>query len=85
MNEREDDTGYEYKQITTDRAMESLWKDSMANFGWTAEKSEARIVKRMPLALWIMAAPLSLLPWEPFQKQLSDHESERDVEITFQR
>lgn len=57
MNERKVDTGYEYKQITTDRAMESLWKDSMANFGWTAEKSEARIVKRMPFwhcGLWLL-------------------------------
>lgn len=67
MNERKDDTGYEYKQITTDRAMESLWKDSMANFGWTAEKSEARIVKRMPLALWIRLLRFLSFPGNRFR------------------
>ncbi len=85
MNEKKDYTGYEYKQVITDRTMESLWRDSMENFGWMADRSEAKIVKRMPFALWIMAAPLSLLPWRPFQKQLSDHASDREVEITFKR
>lgn len=85
MSENKDYTGYEYKQITADAHMESLWKDSMTSFGWTAEKSEAKIVKRLPFALWILAAPLSLLPWRPFQKQLSDHESSKKVEITFKR
>lgn len=32
-----------------------------------------------------MAAPLSLLPWQPFQKQLSNHDSDKEVEITFKR
>lgn len=85
MNELKNYTGYEYKRVITDASMESLWKDSMVSFGWEAEKSEAKIVKRLPLALWIMAAPLSLLPWRPFQKRLSDHASEKEVELTFKR
>ena len=85
MNETKTYTGYEYKRVTMDSGMESLWKDSMENFGWKAEKSEAKIEKRLPAALWVMAAPLSLLPWRPFQKQLSDHASEKEVEVTFKR
>lgn len=85
MSEQKDHTGYEYKQVTVDKSMESLWKDSMENFGWRAEVSEAKIVKRLPFALWIMAAPLSLLPGRPFQRQLSDHASDSKVEITFKR
>lgn len=85
MNELKSYTGYEYKRVTMDTSLESLWRDSMANFGWEAEKSEAKIVKRLPFALWIMAAPLSLLPWRPFQKQLSDHASGKEVEVTFKR
>ncbi len=85
MNEQNNYTGYEYRQVTVDTHMESMWKDSMVNFGWKAERSEAKIVKRLPFALWIMAAPLSLLPWRPFQKQLSDHESANKVNITFKR
>ncbi|HIZ56563.1 hypothetical protein [uncultured Intestinimonas sp.] len=85
MSEQRDYTGYEYKQVTADTCMESLWKDSLEHFGWTVEKIEAKIVKRLPFALWILAAPLSLLPWRPFQKQLSDHESSKQVEITFKR
>lgn len=79
MNETKNYTGYEYKRVTMDSGMESLWKDSMENFGWKAEKSEAKIEKRLPAALWVMAAPLSLLLWRPFQKQLSDHASEKEV------
>lgn len=85
MSEQKDYTGYEYKQITADAHMESLWKDSMASFGWSAEKSQAKVVKRLPFALWILAAPLSLLPWRPFRKQLNDHDSDKEVEITFKR
>ena len=70
MNELKSYTGYEYKKVTMDTSLESLWRDSMANFGWEMEKSEAKIVKRLPFALWVMAAPLSLLPWRPFHKQL---------------
>ena len=71
MNEKKDYTGYEYKQVTTDRTMESLWRDSMENFGWMADRSEVKIVKRMPFALWIMAAPLSLLPWRHSRSSLA--------------
>lgn len=85
MSEQNQYIGYEYKQITVSTRMESLWKDSMESFGWQAEKSEPKVVKRLPLALWIMAAPLSLLPWRPFQKQLSDHVSDNEVEVTFKR
>lgn len=85
MNEQTTYTGYEYKRVTAESGMESLWKDSLANFGWTGEKSEAKVVKRLPVALWILAAPLSLLPGGPFRKQLSDHASSKQVEITFKR
>lgn len=85
MNEQKNYIGYEYKQVTADTQMEGLWKDSMAGFGWTAEKSEPKVIRRLPFALWIMAAPLSLLPGGPFRKQLSDHESGKKVEITFKR
>lgn len=85
MSEQKNFTGYEYKQVTVDKGLESLWKDSMENFGWHVETSEAKTVKHLPFALWIMAAPLSLLPWRPFQKQLSDHASDSKVEITFKR
>lgn len=78
-------TGYEYKQIIAGNKWESLWKDGMANFGWQAENSRPRTVKRMPFALWIVAAPLSLLPWRPFQKQLHDHDSDKEVELSFKR
>lgn len=85
MSEQKEYIGYEYRQVTAERSMESLWKDGMENFGWTIERSDAKVVKRMPFALWIMAAPLSLLPWKPFRRQLSDHASEHEVEITFKR
>ena len=85
MSEQKDYTGYEYKQVMVDRSLESLWKDSMEHFGWCVERSEAGTVKRLPFALWIMAAPLSLLPGRPFHKQLSDHASDSKVEITFKR
>lgn len=85
MNEQTKYTGYEYKQVTAETSMAGLWKDCMANFGWTAEKLEAKTVKRLPLALWILVAPLSLLPGRPFQNLLSDHDSNRQVEITFKR
>lgn len=85
MNELKNYTGYEYKRITMDTSMESLWRDSMANFGWEVEKREAKIVKHLPLALWIMVAPLSLFPWRPFKKQLSNHASDTEVELTFKR
>ena len=85
MNEVKSYIGYEYKRITMNARLESLWRDSMENFGWKAEKSGAKIVKRLPAVLWIMAAPLSLLPWRPFHKQLSDHASNEEVEITFKR
>lgn len=85
MNEQKNYIGYEYKQVIADTQMEGLWKDSMAGFGWTAEKSAPKTVKRLPFALWIMAAPLSLLPWGPFRRQLSDHESGKKVEIIFKR
>lgn len=85
MNEQTTYTGYEYKRVTAETGMESIWKDSLANFGWTGEKSEAKVVKRLPVALWILAAPLSLLPGGPFRKQLGDHASSKQVEITFKR
>ena len=85
MNELKSYTGYEYKKVTMDTSLESLWRDSMANFGWEMEKSEAKIVKRLPFALWVMAPPLSLLPWRPFHKQLRDHASDKEVEVTFKR
>lgn len=85
MNNQQNVISYEYKQITAASNMESLWKDSMASFGWKTEMSEAKIVKRLPAALWIMAAPLSLLPWRPFRKRLSNHKSDRMVQILFKR
>ena len=33
--------GYEYKEITTKRAMESVYTDGYRNFGWVAEGSAA--------------------------------------------
>ena len=33
MNELKSYTGYEYKKVTMDTSLESLWRDSMANFG----------------------------------------------------
>lgn len=85
MDAQNNYVGYEYKQITADKQNKSLWVDSMVNFGWTEAKSEAKLVKRMPLALWILAAPLSLLPGRPFAKGLQDHESSTQVQITFKR
>lgn len=81
--EARDYIGYEYKQVTARNKMEGLWVDSMAHFGWKAEKSRPKLVKRLPFALW--AAPLSLLPWRPFQNSLDDHESANQVELTFKR
>ena len=85
LAEARDYTGFEYKQVTARNEMESLWVDSMTHFGWKPEKSRPKLVKRLPFALWIMAAPLSLLPWRPFQKSLDDHESADQVELTFKR
>lgn len=34
MNELRNYTRYEYKRITMTTDIESLWKDSMASFGW---------------------------------------------------
>lgn len=48
MSEQKDYTGYEYKQITADAHMESLWRNSMASFGWSAEKSQAKVVSACP-------------------------------------
>lgn len=33
--------GYEYKEITVGREMESLYADGYANFGWTLERTES--------------------------------------------
>lgn len=42
--------GYEYKTAKIPKEQESLWIDSMQNFGWKLEKSEAALPCRFGAA-----------------------------------
>lgn len=77
--------GYEYKTVKIPKELESLWNDSMQNFGWKLEKSEAAMVKHVWGPIRVLLAPLALIPGSPFRKMVTDHESETEVELTFKR
>lgn len=38
MKDKNNFVGYEYKDVTVEPSMESLWTDSYANFGWLLER-----------------------------------------------
>lgn len=76
---------YEYKTVTIPKEQESLWRDSMENFGWQLTKSEHAIVKHVWGPLRLLLAPLALIPGTPFGKMIRDHESESEVLLTFKR
>jgi len=77
--------GYEYKTVKVPKELESLWSDSMQNFGWKLEKSEAATVKHVWGPIRVLLAPLALLLGAPFKKMVIDHESETEVELIFKR
>lgn len=77
--------GYEYKTVKVPKEQESLWSDSMQNFGWELAKSESATVKHVWGPIRLMLAPLALIPGTPFGKMIRDHASETDVELTFKR
>lgn len=76
---------YEYKNVKVPNELESLWVDSLANYGWELDGNKPATVKRAPGPLWVLIAPLSLLPGTPFAKMLKDHDSETDTQLTFKR
>jgi len=39
--------GYEYTTVKVPKELEGMWSDSMQNFGWRLEKSEAATVKHI--------------------------------------
>lgn len=86
-NKNEKYEAYEYKQVIVNEKNSGFWKDGYQTFGWQIEKDKPAMEKRAIGAVWIMAAPLSLIPWigRPFKKMLSEHESDRKVQIQMKR
>ena len=70
MAENNNFVGYEYKAVKVPKELESLWNDSMMNFGWQLEKSEPARVKHIWGPLRVMIAPLALIPGTPFRKMI---------------
>jgi len=85
MAENNNFVGYEYKAVKVPKELESLWNDSMMNFGWQLEKSQPARVKHIWGPLRVMIAPLALIPGTPFRKMVMDHDSDTEVEMTYKR
>lgn len=85
MDHEKEYIGYEYKQTTVSKALESAWIDSYSHFGWELEKSQPATIKAAWGPLQVMAAPLAILPGKPFKNMVSDHESRTKVEIRLKR
>lgn len=77
--------GYDYRDVTVSRKLESIWKDGYSSFGWKVEKSQPAIEKHVRGPLRVMAAPLALLPGRFFKDMVQDHESEDKVELKLKR
>lgn len=77
--------GYEYKNVTTRKEMESVVTDGYINFGWRLEKSTPTVVKHIWGPIRVILAPLALLPGTPFGKMIQDHKSETKVDLHLKR
>ncbi len=77
--------GYEYRGVTVEHGMESVWTDGYKNFGWKLEKSNPTIVKHIWGPIRVMIAPLAIFSGSPFLKMVHDHESETKVDLLFKR
>lgn len=77
--------GYDYKDVTVSRKLESTWEDGYSSFGWEVEKSRPAIERHVWGPLRIMVAPLALLPGSFFKDMVQDHESKDRVELKLKR
>lgn len=77
--------GYEYKNVTVKKEMESVVSDGYKYFGWKLEKSTPTVVKHVWGPLRVMLAPLALLPGTPFGKMIQDHKSDTKVDLQLKR
>jgi hypothetical protein len=85
MEKEKSYVGYEYKNVTTRKEMESVITDGYKNFGWELEKSAPTVVKHIRGPIRVMLAPLALLPGTPFGKMIQDHKSDTKVDINLKR
>ncbi len=76
--------GKEYKTIKVNKQYENLCKDSMEAVGWIYDQSTPSIIKKGYGAIRLMTAPLSIFGGA-FKEIQEDHESLKDVEVTFSR
>lgn len=86
-NKNEKYVAYEYKEVTVNKKNAGFWKDGYGAFGWKIEKDEPAVENRAIGAVWIMAAPLLLIPWigNPFKRMLTSHESKKKVQLQMKR
>lgn len=86
-NKNEKYVAYEYKEVTVNKKNAGFWKDGYEAFGWKIEKDDAAVENRAIGAVWIMAAPLSLIPClgSPFKRMLTSHESKKKIQLQMKR
>lgn len=77
--------GYDYKEVTVSKKLESAWKDSYLNFGWELEMIQPAVEKGIWEQLRIMIAPLALLPKRFFKNMVLDHVSATKAELKMKR
>ena len=77
--------GYDYKEVTVSKKLESAWKDSYFNFGWELEMIQPAVEKGIWEPLRIMIAPLALLPGQLFKNMVLEHVSTTKAELKMKR
>ncbi len=77
--------GYDYKNVTVSRELESAWEDGYRNLGWEVEKSQPAVEKPAWGPLRVAAAPLALLPGSFFKDMVKEHESSDRMELKLKR
>lgn len=77
--------GYDYKEVTVSKKLESAWKDSYTNFGWELEVCQPAVEKGVWKPLRIMIAPLAVLPGQFFKNMVRDHVSATKAELKLKR
>ena len=77
--------GYDYKEVTVSKKLESAWKDSYFNFGWELEMIQPAVEKGIWEPLRIMIAPLALLPGQLFKSMVLEHVSTTKAELKMKR